>query len=410
MRIEIHILQNFAPSNLNRDDTGSPKDAEFGGYRRARISSQCQKRAVRHYFNDYNLIPAPNRAGRTKRLADAVSKLLQAKGRDEGSALRAAKTAVSAFLPKSEDKEEHKTPYLLFLGESEITRFADVVDQHWAAFSAEPPAQTKPASAEKPAGRGRGKPKPNDEGPKVPEGFAKAVDKLLDGGKAADLALFGRMLADLPERNVDAACQVAHAISTNNIHSMEMDYYTAVDDLKPEDTAGADMIGTVEFNSACFYRYATLHVAELIGGFRDEKKMRPFGLQGDTELARTTATAFLKAFVHAIPTGKQNSFAAHNPPSLVFAIVRDGPPVSLANAFVKPVAPRNGDSLVEESIRALDEYYGRLVKMYGDGGLRISAICQMDSISLKHLKEDIGSVEKLIETVVAAAFPAGGAA
>src|SRR5262245_22586290 len=164
------------------------------------------------------------------------------------------------------------------------------------------------------------------------------------------------MLADLPEQNVDAACQVAHAISTNKIHSMEMDYYTAVDDLKPDDSSGADMIGTVEFNSACFYRYATLDVAELVGGYRDEKKTRPFGLQGDTGLAKKTAEAFLKGFIHAIPTGKQNSFAAHNPPSLVFAVVRDGPPVSLANAFVKPVTPRGGESLVEESIKALDDF------------------------------------------------------
>src|SRR5205823_13620574 len=155
------------------------------------------------------------------------------------------------------------------------------------------------------------------------------------------------------DKNVDAACQVAHAISTNMIHSMEMDYYTAVDDIN-NDNPGADMIGTVEFNSACFYRYATLDVAELVGGYRDEKKTRPFGLQGDAELARTTAAAFLTAFVHAVPTGKQNSFAAHNPPSLVFAVVRDGQPVSLANAFVKPIAPREGESLIEKSIQALD--------------------------------------------------------
>src|SRR5260221_9936807 len=83
MRIEIHVLQNFAPSNLNRDDTGSPKDADFGGYRRARISSQCQKRAVRDYFAEHKLIPAANRAERTKRLAEAVAKRLQAKGRDQ---------------------------------------------------------------------------------------------------------------------------------------------------------------------------------------------------------------------------------------------------------------------------------------------------------------------------------------
>ncbi len=216
------------------------------------------------------------------------------------------------------------------------------------------------------------------------------------------------MLADLPEKNVDAACQVAHAISTNKIHSMEMDYYTAVDDIN-NDNPGADMIGTVEFNSACFYRYATLDVTELVGGYRDEKKTRPFGLQGDAELARKTAAAFLTAFIHAIPTGKQNSFAAHNSPSLVFAIVRDGPPVSLANAFVKPVYPGRDGDLVALSIKAMDDYYGRLVAMYGDGGLKNSAVCQMDGVKLNHLKEDADSVEKLIETVVAAAFPAGEA-
>src|SRR5918912_1303066 len=103
------------------------------------------------------------------------------------------------------------------------------------------------------------------------------------------------MLADLPERNSDAACQVAHAFSTNKA-SMEMDYYTAVDDLKPDDTAGADMIGTVEFNSACFYRYANLDLEQLA-----------HNLQKDNELTVKTTEAFLRAFIHAVPTGKQNT-------------------------------------------------------------------------------------------------------
>src|SRR5262245_22664363 len=124
MRLEVHVLQNFAPSNLNRDDTGSPKDCEFGGYRRARVSSQCQKRAIREYFEQHDLIDKDHRAQRTKRLAEAVAKRLAEKGRDRAAADRAAETAVTAFLPKSEKKEEHKTPYLLFLGESEVARFA----------------------------------------------------------------------------------------------------------------------------------------------------------------------------------------------------------------------------------------------------------------------------------------------
>jgi CRISPR system Cascade subunit CasC len=401
VRLEVHVLQNFAPSNLNRDDTGSPKDAEFGGHRRARISSQCIKRAVRRYFEADDLMPKAHRGERTKRLAKAVAEYLTAvKKRPEAAATAAAQAGVTAFLAKSEAKDDgdHKTPYLLFLGQSEITRFADLVDQHFEAFSAAPAADDKPADDAK-TKKGGKKKKDAEGGPKAPDGFAKAVEKLLDGGKAADLALFGRMLADLPENNVDAACQVAHAISTNKIHSMEMDYYTAVDDLKPDDTAGADMIGTVEFNSACFYRYANLDLGQLAAN-----------LQGDTDLARKTVEAFLTATVHAVPTGKQNSFAAHNPPSLVFAVVRSGPPVSLANAFVKPVWPGTNGNLVTMSVEALDGYYGRVTKMYGDGGRTAAAVCCLDDVELSALKafrQD--SVAEVISTAVAAAFGKGAA-
>jgi CRISPR system Cascade subunit CasC len=391
MRIEIHVLQNFAPSNLNRDDTGSPKDAEFGGYRRARISSQCQKRAVRRYFQEHDLIPAANRAVRTKRLLEHAHQRLNHNGRKAEDILRAVTTALAAGGLKLDEK--NLTQYLLFLGEGEISHFTALVDRHFDALAMEPEAT--PADAGK-----KRSPKKDKAAAKsaAPEEVQKAVPALLDGGKAADLALFGRMLADLPDRNVDAACQVAHAISTNKIHAMEMDYYTAVDDIN-NDSPGADMIGTVEFNSACFYRYANLDVGQLVKN-----------LQDDVELTRTSASAFLRAFVHAVPTGKQNSFAAHNPPSLVFAVVRDGPPVSLANAFVKPVTPRGGESLVEKSIEAMDGYYGRLLGMYGDGGRKESAVCLMEGVALKHLKDDAGSVEKLIAKVTEAAFDGKGSA
>jgi CRISPR system Cascade subunit CasC len=403
MRIEIHVLQNFAPSNLNRDDTGSPKDAEFGGYRRARISSQCLKRSVRRYFNDHALIPAANRAVRTKRLLEHARARLRKDGRNDAIINRAVTTALAGGGLKLVDK--NLTQYLLFLGEGEVARFISLVEKHFDVLGKEAEkAEATPAEGGKKKSAKKDKAEAKSA---APEEVQKGVIALLDGGKAADLALFGRMLADLPDKNVDAACQVAHAISTNKVHSMEMDYYTAVDDIN-NDNPGADMIGTVEFNSACFYRYATLDVAELCGGYRDEKKTVPFGLQGDFELAKTTVAAFLKAFVHAIPTGKQNSFAAHNPPSLVFAVVRDGPAVSLANAFVKPVTPRNGESLVEKSIAALDDYYGRLTGMYGDGGLKKTAVCKMDDVKLTHLKDDVGSIDKLIATVLAAALPNGG--
>lgn len=517
MRIEIHLLQNFAPSNLNRDDTGSPKDAEFGGHRRARISSQCIKRAVRWSPSLRKDIEAIF-ANRSTQHARAVAKLLHEDHKKEFDEAY----NVGRYMFQKIGFKEKKTgrfTVMQFLGDDEIKTIADAAAKKWDILAPQANAQllweqlaARLAGflsntgdhaemlgrliADNKAGKANAAklaqwlslPRENweavlaavqslptgvlseliqhfetppetaesaeddDEQPRVPKKAAalfkdkkknkdvsealgkielpKGKEAKTTGGnadskeaakvlknifaplqklstKAVDVALFGRMVAEIKDEamKVDAACQVAHAISTNRLASMESDYFTAVDDLKKlaeeqgiARDAGAGMIGTVEFNSACFYRYANLDIGQL-----------KTNLQNDAELARKTAEAFLAAFIHAIPTGKQNSFAAHNKPSLVFAVVRDGPPVSLANAFVKPIQPGRDGNLVKMSIAALDDHYGRLVGMYGDGGLKKSAVCQMDGVPLSHLKEDVGSVQKLIETVTAAAFPNGGA-
>jgi CRISPR system Cascade subunit CasC len=177
-----------------------------------------------------------------------------------------------------------------------------------------------------------------------------------DAAKTPDLALFGRMIADDPSWNVDAACQVAHAISTNRV-AMDFDFYTAVDDLRPEDAAGSDMMGTVQFNSSCFYRYSVLDVDDL-----------RHNLAADDEFLRKTIAAYLRASFLAIPTGKQNGTAAHNPPSFALAVTRqNGTPISLANAFCKPVRPNGNNDLVDASIEALQDY---LQRAYGMCGVR----------------------------------------
>jgi CRISPR system Cascade subunit CasC len=395
MIVELHLLQNFAPSCLNRDDTNSPKDCEFGGHRRARISSQCIKRAIREFFQTRRLIPAENLAVRTKRLVREVADQLERDGKDRAAAEQAATVAITAVLPKTarDNNDEVKTPYLLFLGHEEIRRFAELVNQHFDVLSAQSTAAAETGEAEPPARRrGRGRAAAQTaQGPQLPSGFERAVKNLLDGGKAADLALFGRMLADLPEQNVDAACQVAHALSTNRVAGMEMDYYTAVDDLKPDDTAGADMIGTVEFNSSCFYRYADIDLCQLHKN-----------LGGDEELVRRTVEAFLKAAVEAIPTGKQNSMAAQSSPSLVLAVVRECGMWSLANAFVRPVDGRDG-GLVANSIKALDDYWGRLVKMFGTPPGLTAAVCTTDDDCLAALKPyEKTSLGDVISTVMTA--------
>ena len=167
----------------------------------------------------------------------------------------------------------------------------------------------------------------------APKEIRAKIDSIFNGGKAVDLALFGRMLADMPEKNQNAACQVAHALSTHSVER-EFDYYTAVDDLKPEDSTGADMMGTVEFNSACFYRYAVVDWEKLVEN-----------LQDDEQLAKKGLRAFLEGFVVAEPTGKQNTFAAHNPPEFVAVSVRENAaPRNLANAFETAVRVGKGES------------------------------------------------------------------
>ena len=381
MFVELHMLQNFAPSSLNRDDTGSPKECEFGGYRRARISSQSIKRAVRMVFYRDNLIDSTNRASRSRRFVKEITGLLVEAGKLEDEARKATIMLLgSAGIMSVTRDEEDLSEYLLFLGDQEVTALRDYCLEHWddllgayVNLWGEDGSKTPGKDAVR-----RG----------APEGAAKAVEKILDGGKAADLALFGRMIADLPEKNIDAASQVAHAISTNRV-VMDFDYYTAMDDLKPDDIAGADMIGTIGFNSACFYRYSNVDMEQLI-----------FNLDRDEELARKTLDAYLRASISAIPTGKQNSMAAHNPPSFVFVVVRESGLWNLANAFLEPVSPNRDADLVQRSIRALDTYWASLSNMYGDRGIIGKWAASLNGNEVEVLKEAmVTSVNQIIESV-----------
>lgn len=330
--LEFHLIQNFAPSNLNRDDTGAPKDAIFGGQRRARVSSQCFKRAVRLAASEHELLPQANRGIRTKKLKALLLERLAGRDAEEAG----AKIEVALGAAGLKVKDDGKTEYLLFLGEGEVSAFAALIEQHWDEL---------PVGGDKKSKK--------DAKASLPAEIVKKAKALLDGGKAVDVALFGRMLADLPSVNQDAACQVAHAISTHRVER-EFDYFTAVDDKGDADETGAGMIGQVEFNSATLYRYAVLDLRKLLAN-----------LQGDRELALSAVEAFTRALALAIPSGKQNSFAAHNPPEFAGLCLRHATPLSLANAFEKPVAPRADQALTEQSVERLAAYEGKLAAVYG---------------------------------------------
>ena len=379
MLVELHILQNFAPSNLNRDDTGSPKDCEFGGFRRARISSQCLKRSIRTAFRDEHLLPADDLARRTKRVVDEVVGRLAAAGRKAEEAQPIVEAALGGIGLSVDD--EARTQYLLFIGEREIAALTDLCKTHWDALDAVGKVESGEGRSERQRKRAA-----KDA---VPANIAAAFKQSVDGGRAADLALFGRMLADMPDHNIDAASQVAHAISTNRV-SMEFDFYTAVDDLSPREETGAGMMGTVEFTSACFYRYANVDQQQLVTN-----------LNGDTELARRALDAFIRASVSAIPSGKQNSMAAQNPPSFVLAVVRDRGAWSLANAFLQPVRPAEGTDLVENSVAALDSYWQRLAVMYGESGVRAKYACTHVDGALVNLADArVSNLDALVSGVL----------
>ena len=373
MQVELHLLQNVAPSNLNRDDTNTPKDCEFGGHRRARISSQAFKRAIR--LSPVFKETLQNDLGtRTKMLVSRLTAYLTKKGdKPEEEAQVIAIGFVEAAMSAVDENKENKTKVLLYLGDDEVERMGGIALNNYAALLTAKKKQDAKAEAEDQSG----KKKPKKEQDPFQDACKEVAKEFKSGTKAADIALFGRMMAEHPGANIDAACQVAHAISTNKV-SMEMDYYTAVDDLSSEEETGAGMLGFTGFNSSCFYRYATIDLDQL-------KKNLP----GATDLAHKAVEAFLRASVSALPTGKQNSMAAHNPPDAMFAVVRQsGAPVSLANAFCKPVRPGHDSDLITDSIKAMDAYWGKLTKVYGTKGVTVKGICTLSEVELKSLAGD----------------------
>ncbi len=388
--IEVHILQNFPPSNLNRDDSGAPKDCDFGGYRRQRISSQCLKRSVRQSALFRDLMT--DRLGiRTKRAPEQVAKQLIELGHSDGQAKAMAAEFYEALYGVS---DKGTTDYLLYVGPEELKRAADLL--HEADAETGPLAEKLATLRANPPAKGAAKTdkdfheKAITEAVKpfntLSEQYKKAYPKHV---RAVDVALFGRMLADNPTENVDAACQVSHAISVNRMN-MEFDYFTAVDDLRPEDNAGAGMIGTVGFASSCFYRFACIDLDQLTRN-----------LGGDAKAANEGVMAFAEAFIQARPSGKQNTFAAHSLPAFVLFVVRDrGQPVSLVNAFEQPVKPSatTGQSLTDGAIAALGTHYGKLKKMYGLNG---QAMCVLLDDAHKAQKELQGAGVQVQEDVPA---------
>lgn len=342
--VDFHVVQTVPPSCVNRDDTGRPKTAFYGGANRARVSSQSWKHAMRLMFNE--LFTSEELGYRTMHVVNLIAneiKKLDSSYNDE-TAVKEAINAMKLAGVKINEKKDNKTGALFFISAVQANNLAQLV-----------------ISGEK---------------------DAKLYKQALKETPSVDIALFGRMVADDADLNVDAASQVAHSISTHAVQN-EYDYFTAVDDCSPEDSAGAGHLGTTEFNSSTLYRYATVNVAQL---------KKSIGVS-----VAEVIKGFAEAFICSMPTGKQNSYANRTYPDMVYVTIRKDQPVNLVGAFEKPVISNNG--YVEESVKKLQEYAskvydnfsGKPVKSFVIGA---DAIADAERVNLDELLEKLYSYIK----------------
>ena len=350
--MDVHVIQTVPPSCLNRDDTGSPKTAVYGGVRRARVSSQSWKRAMREMFREH--LDESELSYRTLKIFDLVADEIQRKEPDcnRDDAVKLAHEVLKK-VKKEAKKNENKADALFFLSNQQAKNLAAL------ALG-------------------------DIEGKEV----EKAIKQALSDGNGVDLALFGRMVATNPELNCDATAQVAHAISTHRVEN-EYDYFTAVDDCSTEDHAGAGMIGTVEYNSSTMYRYATVALHNLYEN-----------LSKDVEVLEKAVKEFLRAFILSLPTGKQNTFAAHTFPHAVMVTLRTCRPLNLVDAFERPVKSNEGftitsaKTLAEHTTKAYDSFCAKPETCYviGDELITLGEKVNIDELLEKVSKDVRGKV------------------
>ncbi|MBS9442876.1 type I-E CRISPR-associated protein Cas7/Cse4/CasC [Photorhabdus heterorhabditis] len=314
--IQLHLLTSYAPSNLNRDDLGRPKTAKMGGFERLRVSSQSLKR---HWRTSelFEQALSENIGIRTKRFGIKVFEALISAGVKEKSAKALASSIAGVFGKTKKDALEIEQ--LAHISPAEQRSVMSLV----AVLAEEGRAPT-----------------------------SEELNLLKAEQTAVDIALFGRMLASSPAFNVEAACQVAHAISVHTV-VVEDDYFTAVDDLNDGKVdTGSAHIGEAGFAAALFYSYICINKTQLIEN-----------LGGDEVLANKAIKALTEAAVKISPTGKQNSFASRAYASFALAEKGEQQPRSLSVSFLKPI---NDSNQGLSAINALEKQMQNIDKVYGD--------------------------------------------
>lgn len=311
--IELHILQSFPVTCLNRDDVGSPKSAVFGGVQRARISSQSLKRAARLQARELS----PVFEGiRSRFLLEPFTSALKDAGLTDEDAAKKASELCEVFSTADKKRPDQVTT-AVYLSPGEIGGIAKAV-----------------------------------AGGEAPDKAAKKVDRL----DAADIAFFGRMIANDPTLNVEGAAMFSHALSTHS-SANEIDFFSAVDDRKGDaEDAGAGMIGTLEYNSATYYRYAAINLDLLF----DAKHLAPVAQEDRKAVLR----AFITAVLTSVPGARKNSMNGNTLPVEVLGLRKDkGQPLQLVNAFETPVKA-NGKGYAARSTKEMIGHHESLKKLW----------------------------------------------
>jgi len=346
--IQLHLLVSYPPSNLNRDDTGRPKTALIGDANRLRISSQSLKRAWRT-SDSFEQALAGFIGVRTKEMGEKVYLSLLEKDVDQKSAREWAKSIAGCFgklksSKKTEKNEDLHIEQLAHFSPEEQSAVTSLIER--LAVSNEAPTDSELALLTNPK-------------------------------QAVDIAMFGRMLASSPRFNVEAAVQVAHAVTIHKV-AVEDDYFSAVDDLNTgADDVGAAHIGETGFGAGVFYLYLCIN-----------RELLMENLGNDLELTTKALSALVHAATKVSPTGKQNSFASRAYAAYALAEKGDQQPRTLAQAFLKPV---KGGDMLETAVGELTRRYQNFDKVYG--------ACADDR---KHFNVETGegSLDELVRFIV----------
>lgn len=346
--LDIHAVQTLPPSNVNRDDTGSPKTAQYGGVTRARVSSQSWKRAMREYFADKGSLG--NIGVRTTKLSEYIKDKIMFIDEtiDEDDALN---LAINALNISGISMKNDKASALFFISEKQAENVARMCLS-------------------------------GDLDNKDKKDLKEELASILNTDPSLDLILFGRMVASTKDLNFDAVCQVAHSISTHEIDE-EYDYYIALDDLD-EDQQGANMLGTIEFNSSTLYRYSDVAVHNLYEGINDRDNFK------------NALRLFVEGFIKSMPSGMSNSFANQTLPQAVIVTLREDRPLNLVSAFEDPIISKKG--YVKESIKHLFEEHDKYKNMLNTP-IATSYFILDDIDDLCDIGDREKSVDSLIENI-----------